>query len=368
MLAAWHKGHPEIVIDQLEQTIAHMSLDEKLGQLFLAEYAGTDYNSNNSTMVEQQYAGGILLYEANIQSAAQTRAMIAASQAHAPIPLFVVIDEEGGYVDRLEQIDGFRPSAQMIGATSDPNYARSQGAKAASDMYALGINFDFAPDVDVGLVQGQDLRTRVFGSTPDVVTEMAGAYLQGLQRSGHVIGTLKHFPGLGSVLDDAHLDLPTVKRTLDQLESVELAPYRALIATGQVYAIMPTDLLVPALDPTLPSELSPATIDGVLRQQLGFNGVCITDALYMAGIAKTYSMPQAGVMAIEAGCDMLVGPAHPWEIQPMVDALRSAVQSEQISMQRIDESVRRILKLKVHMGLMQEPVYTRVIPAHSTLP
>lgn len=352
-------AHPTITVSALDDMIGRMTLDEKLGQLFLAQLDGPDFTPTHAAMIQQLHAGGILLYADNFVTAPQAHALIASAQASASIPLLTTIDEEGGYVDRLQSIDGFRPSAQMIGATGDPTYARSQGAKAAHDMSALGLNFDLAPDVDVGLVQGQDLRTRVFGSDPQTVTTMAGDYLQGLQSSGHVAGTLKHFPGLGSVLDDAHLDLPTVHRTLAQLQSVELVPYQKLIASGQVRAVMSTDILVPALDPTLPAEISPAIINGYLRGVLGFQGVVVTDALYMAGIADTYSMPQAAVLAIEAGDDLLIGPSDPASMQAMIDALKAAVQNGQISTQRIDKSVRRILLLKIHLGLM--PMPTRVI-------
>jgi beta-N-acetylhexosaminidase len=362
----FHHGRPYIIENLLDATIAHMSLDEKLGQLFIAEFVGTDYNENNAIMVEQLHAGGLLVYAMNMTSADQTRALISTAQKHAKIPLLAAVDEEGGWVDRLQQIYGFRPSASQIGASGSVTFAQSEGARAGHDMAALGLNFDFAPDVDVGLVQGADLRSRVFGSTPDAVTKFAGAYLTGLQSNGHVAGTLKHFPGLGSVLGDAHLDLPTVSRTRPELNAVELAPYRALIASGHVLAIMPTDVLVPVLDPKLPAELSPATIDGVLRKELGFDGVVVTDALYMAGISKTYSMEQAGVMAIEAGDDLLVGPAHPGEIVSMINALKAAINSGQLSVQRIDQSVKRILLLKIKIGLMKMP--QREIPYAPPLP
>jgi beta-N-acetylhexosaminidase len=345
-----------------------MSLDQELGQLFLAQLNGVDLTQNDIAMIQQQGAGGILLYADNFQTADQSRALIAAARAQARIPLLTTVDEEGGWVDRLEAIYGFRPSAQMIGATGDPSYARAQGVKAAHDMSALGLNFDLAPDVDVGLVPGQDLRSRVFGSDPQTVTTMAGAYLQGLQSSGKVAGTLKHFPGLGSVLDDAHLDLPTVHRTLAQLQSVELIPYQALIASGQVQAVMSTDVLVPALDHKLPAELSPAIIDGYLRGTLGFQGVVVTDALYMAGIAQTYPMPQAAVLAVEAGDDLLIGPSDPGSMGAMIDALRWAVQHGQISKQRIDQSVRRILLLKIYLGLMPMPTKEIPYPWHEAEP
>jgi beta-N-acetylhexosaminidase len=222
-------------------------------------------------------------------------------------------------------------------------------------MAALGFNVNLAPDVDIQLVTGPDLGSRNFGTNAQTVITYAGAYLTGLQNNG-VLGTLKHFPGLGDSTIDAHLGLPLINRTRDQIESVELAPYRSLIATGQVGAVMTTDLLMPAIDPNLPAELSPTIIDGILRGELGFDGVVITDALYMDGIAARYSMPEAGVLSILAGCDMLEGPMSPSQVMAMEDALRAAIQSGRLTKDRIDQSVRRILILKMRMGLIPIPL------------
>jgi beta-N-acetylhexosaminidase len=337
--------------------LAQMSLDDKLGQLFLAEFVGPDYTPDNAAFVEQLHAGGILLYNREMPTYAGTRALIAAAQAHSRIPLFVVVDEEGGWVDRLSDIYGFRPSASMIAATGSPAYARSEGARAAHDMTSLGLNFDLAPDVDVALVDGPDQSTRTFGSTPEAVTTLGGAYLDGLQ-SNHVIGCLKHFPGLGAATSDAHLGLPVIYRSRAEIEQVEMAPYRALFEHNAPGCVMSTDLLMPALDPQLPAELSPAIMTGVLRNELGFDGVAVTDALYMQGIAAQYSMPEAGVLAILAGNDFLMGPWWPSQMAAMIAALKAALASGRLTMARIDQSVRRILELKLRFGLLPQTLGT----------
>jgi beta-N-acetylhexosaminidase len=352
----YNRNQP-LTLDQVAQRyLSHMTLNEELGQLFLVALEGTTYNANNAAMIEQQHAGGILLYTDNMTSKEQTRALVAAAQAHADFPLLVLTDEEGGYVDRLTQFYGWRPSATDIGATGSTSFAQAQGLQTGKDMSALGFNADFAPDVDVQLVAGPDQVTRTFGSTPAAVTSLAGAYLTGMQSAGVAV-CLKHFPGLGAATSDAHLGLPVIKRTRDQIESVELAPYRALIATGQVGMVMSTDLLMRALDPTLPAELSPAIINGVLRQELGFDGVVITDALYMQGIAKTYNQTQAAALAIEAGDDMLVGAFTPIQVTWMEDGITQALANHQITKQRVDQSVLRILKLKLRMGMIPAPAH-----------
>ncbi len=353
-LIHWSRTQPMTAAQLADWYISHMSLDEEIGQLFIVEYIGTTFDQNDLNMVQQMHAGGIILYSGNLTSKAQATQLIATSQAHATLPLLVTVDEEGGFVDRLQGLYGPRPSATEIGATGSTSYAYQQGAKVAQDMTALGFNTDLAPDVDVQLVAGPDQITRTFGSTPDAVTAMGSAYLNGLQDNG-VTGTLKHFPGLGAANIDAHLGLPVIKRTYDQIESVELAPYRAMIASGQARMIMTTDLLMPALDPYNPAELSPAIINGVLRGQLGYNGVVMTDALYMQGISKLYSMPEAGVRAIIAGCDMLLGPEHDFDVAQMIQAIHDAINNGRLTKARIDQSVRRILLLKMQMGMIPIP-------------
>ena len=331
--------------------LAHMSLEDKLGQLILVELVGPEYAGDNAVMVEQYHPGGILVYNREMPTFQAAHALIAAAQAHASLPLFTVVDEEGGFVDRLSDIYGFRPSASMIGATGSADFARAQGNQVAKDMAAIGLNLDLAPDVDVQLVDGPDQSTRTFGTTPDDVTRLAGAWLDGLQGQG-ITGCLKHFPGLGAATSDAHLGLPTIYRTRDQIEQVELAPYRVLIKTGTIGCVMSTDLLMPALDANLPAEISPAIINGVLRQELGYDGVVVTDALYMDGIANLYSLPQAGVKAIQAGCDFLMGPWTSWQTRDMINALKAALASGTLSMGRIDQSVLRLLTLKLRTGIL----------------
>jgi beta-N-acetylhexosaminidase len=346
---------PRTLADLADAYITTMSLDDKLGQLFIPTFLCCGYTKNNATMVEQLHTGGFILYSANLSSAARASALIAAAKARSTIPPLVTLDEEGGGVDRLKDIYGPRPSARTIAGSRSTAYATSQGAQVARDMAALGFNVDFAPDVDVQLVRGPDLGSRNFGTDPQTVTTYASAYLSGMQSNG-VLGTLKHFPGLGAATIDAHEGLPIIDRTRAQIEAVELAPYRALIASGQVGAIMSTDLLMTAIDPTLPAELSPTIIDGVLRHDLGFDGVVITDALYMSGIAQRYSMPEAGVLSILAGCDMLEGAMTPAQMIGMITALKTALANGRLTQARIDLSVRRILVLKMRMGLIPVPL------------
>ncbi|RAQ95560.1 glycoside hydrolase family 3 protein [Thermogemmatispora tikiterensis] len=339
-----------------------MTLDQKLGQMLFVQFTGPYYSLDLSTMITQENVGAVILFTANnnIISIPQLKQLTqeiqnGARTAGSGIPLLIAIDQEGGLVDRLRDLDGPRPSAAEIGATNDPERARAAGLQDAHDLASYGINLNLAPVVDVTSVYNPQLDTRTFGSDPGLVTRMAGAYLQGLQQSGQVFGTLKHFPGLGDVSVDPHSGLPVLTRSLAQLEANDWLPYRTLIQTGQVHAIMVTHEIVKAVDSSTPSSLSPKVITGILRQQLGFQGVVITDSLTMEGISAYYNESQAAVMAVQAGADLLMGPISAQTAASMLEALKSAVQTGTLSVQRIDESVRRILMLKYQLGLLHLP-------------
>lgn len=334
-----------------------MSLDQKLGQMMIVQFLGPTYSLNISTMISQYDIGAVLLFTANnnIQDKAQLKGLIAQMKKSSGLPLLVAIDQEGGYVDRLINLDGPRPSAASIGATNDPSKAKAEGLRDAADLASYGFNLNLAPVVDVTTVQNPQLYGRTFGSTPDIVTRMAAAYLQGLQQSGKVFGTLKHFPGLGDVGVDPHSGVPDVYRSKAELEAIDWAPYRALIRQGNVHAVMVTHELIHAIDPNLPSSLSYKLVTGILRDELGFSGVIVTDSLTMEGITAFYPESQSAALAIEAGDDLLMGASTPQDVASMIQGIKQAITSGAISMSRIDDSVRRILTLKYDLGLLPLP-------------
>lgn len=336
---------------QAAQMVRGMSLEDKLGQLIIIQFTDTNYTPAQAQMVQPFHPGGVILYGYAMGSAQQVRNLLAGAQHDSPIPMFTFTDLEGGVVDRLAPYSGPHMSAPDMAASGDPQVARQQGAKDARDLLSLGLNADLAPDVDVALTIGPDQWGRTFGSTPQPVITYAGAWLNGLQSNG-VIGCLKHFPGLGDAVTDAHKSLPVINRTRAQIEATELAPYRALIATGQVNMIMSTDLLMPALDPNQPAELSKPIITGILRNELHYNGVAITDALYMQGITDHMSFEQAAVVAIEAGNDMIMAPWQPGMVQGIEAGLKQAIANGDLSMAQIDASVKRILALKIRYHLV----------------
>src|SRR5579884_161184 len=337
--------------------VQNMTLDQKIGQMMLVQFVGPEYSYDISTMISQYDSGAVLLFTANnnINSKPQLTGLIQQMQKNSAVPLIVAIDQEGGLVDRLAKLDGPRPSETTIGATNDPNRARQEGEQDAQDLASYGFNLNLAPVVDVNSVYNPQLYMRTYGNNPELVTRMASAYLQGLQQSGKVLGALKHFPGLGDVSTDPHLGLPRLTRPLNQLDAIDWAPYRTLIAQGNVHAVLVTHEIVQAVDPTTISSLSYKVVTGILRNRLGFQGVIITDSLTMEGISAYYTEAQAAVMAIQAGDDLLMGAATPSDVAAMVEGIKQAVNDGQISQQRIDDSVRRILMLKYQMGLLPLP-------------
>ncbi len=337
--------------------IQGMNLDQKLGQMMIVQFVGPSYSLELSTMISQYDIGAVLIFSANqnIHDKAQLKDLIQQMQSNSNIPMAVAIDQEGGYVDRLATLDGPRPSEALIGASGDPSVAVAAGMQDAKDLTSYGINLNLAPVVDVTNVYNPQLYTRTYGNNPALVTKMASAYLQGLQKSGKVLGTLKHFPGLGDVAVDPHIGVPRLTRSLDNLNSIDWAPYRTLIQQGNIHAIMVTHELVTSVDATMPSSLSRKLVTGVLRQQLGFQGVIMTDSLTMEGILAYASESQAAAMAVEAGADLLMGASTASDVASMIDGIKHAITNGDISQPQIDASVRRILTMKYDMGLLPLP-------------
>ncbi len=329
--------------------VQHMSLEEKLGQMVIVEFDGSTLNSDLQQMMQQNHVSGVLIENKNnnAQTRSQLVALDQALQNAVHVPLFISTDYEGGVVNELRQITGERPSDAQIGASKDPQQAYKAGSDAAADLRGLGLNVNFMPIVDV-LVNPNNpgLPQRTFGSDPKLVTDMGRAYLKGLTDGG-IVGCLKHFPGLGSANLDPHFALPRMDRSLATLNAVDFVPYRALIREGNVPMVMVTHIENPQLDPKLPTSLSPHVVTDLLRKNLNFQGVIISDTLWMGGISNTYNLSQAAVLTVKAGTDLLLGPRGLNETQTMLYGLKQAVNTGQLSTSQIDASVTRILALKL---------------------
>jgi beta-N-acetylhexosaminidase len=356
------------LMQRIDRYIDGLTPTQQIGQLLmLAVYANSYTTALNqplqdwdiaNAIVYNQYNGGPLM-PTTLSGWTQ---LVQSLQAHADQPLIIATDEEGGNVDRLAPYYGPTPSPQELTSTGNPQQAYAQAQLDARRLLASGVNTDFAPLADVYQGGAVD-QSRMFGTTPQQVITYAGAFLEGLQQSS-VVGTLKHWPGIGSASVNPDYGLPTITHNQAQLNAIDFAPFRALLAQ-QPGMIMVTHALVPAYDPNAPASLSPVLIDQVLRGQLGYQGVVITDAMDGAGLLQFmrqqgYSDPaqaiaEASVRAILAGNDIVECPIEPDRLAAVVTAVTAAVQSGRISQQRLRQSLRRIIALKVRMGLISLP-------------
>lgn len=343
--------------------VQKMSLDQKLGQMVISEFYGATLSSDVTQMIKNAQISGVLIENKN--GNAQTRAQLVglnkAMQSQASIPLFISTDFEGGFVNELRQITGERTSEAALGATGSTQAAYNAGKSAANDLTALGLNVNFMPIVDVLTnANNPGLIDRTFGSDPTLVTNMGRAYLQGLTAGG-IVGCLKHFPGLGSASVDPHKALPYMNRALATMNAVDLVPYRTLINEGLVPMVMVTHILNPQLDPKLPTSLSPNVVTNLLRTQLNFKGVIISDTLWMGGISNTYNLSQAAILAINAGTNLILGPRGLQETVSMLAGLKQAVENGTIPMSRIDTSVQLILQMKLHYHILSHTTALQLI-------
>ena len=326
-----------------------MTLHQKIGQMLLLGWMN---DAQAEALVTEFAAGGVILMGRNIGTPAETSAQIARLQAlaqqHGLSPLFVAVDQEGGRVQRLGPPRyAARPSQREIGASLDPLPAARRAAHSiGSELKTLGFNWDFAPVLDVdSSPQNPVIGDRSYSPHPDTVAALGVAAIAGFQGDAGILACGKHFPGHGDTETDSHFALPTIRRSRAALDAVELIPFRAAIDAG-LAAIMTAHILFPALDSRLPATLSPTILTGLLREELGFNGLLITDDLEMRGVAEKWGAPEAAVLAVLAGADILLC-CHEWETQRAIHAaLLSAVQTGRLTEDRLDRSLARIAAAK----------------------
>ena len=360
---------PASNLDQrIDAYIATLTPTQQIGQtLMLAVYAD-GYNADLDQALTQWDLGSAIIFPNYNGGAVMPttrdgmRQLIHDLQAHAQTPLLLATDEEGGEVDRLSFYYGATPSPQALAATGDPRQAFNQAQTDAQNMRDLGLNVDFAPLADVSQGDGID-PSRTFGTTPDAVATYAGAFLDGLQQNG-VAGTLKHWPGLGASSGNPDFTLPTVTHSQAELNAIDFAPYRQLLY-HQPGMIMVTHVIVPAYDAQNPASLSPTLVRQVLRGQLGYQGVVVTDAMDAQGLIQYmrqqgYSDPAQGVAeacvrAFLAGDDLIEAPIEQDRLAAVVSAMTQAVASGRIPQARLHEALHRIIALKVRLGLLKLP-------------
>ncbi len=344
----------------LEKLLA-LPVEQKIGQLFLIGLPDVSLNADTKEFLRDVAPGGVCLFSRNIREAAQTRQLLDDVREILPIEPILSVDQEGGLVDRLRRISAPMPAPSSLKTLEE---AKVLAELTAEIVRILGFNMNFAPVVDVidetRRKSFNGLYSRSFGNSKAEVVEMTTEYLESLQSKG-CLGCLKHFPGLGASVVDSHEELPIVYLTREEFFEIDLLPYRRLIPTGKVHAVMVAHASFPRFDlqetdengKLLPSSLSYNIVTKLLREELEFAGLVITDDLEMGAIVKNYGIGEASKMAIAAGVDMLAICASPEAIVEGCKAVTEACKTGEISETRIDESLRRIAHAK---SLMQEPL------------
>ncbi|MGH7745259.1 MAG: glycoside hydrolase family 3 N-terminal domain-containing protein, partial [Candidatus Dormibacteria bacterium] len=354
------KKLPPAAAQWVETTLKKMTLDEKVGQAIFTTYHGsftpTDAPAYAEMVrdVEKLHVGGFInITERSplgiVKSQAYPTAVLTNQlQAKSKLPLLIGADFERGTAMRLDEGTSF-PTAMALAAAGNPKDAYTMGKITALEARAVGVQWIYAPVSDVNNNPDNPIiNTRSFGEDPKKVAEYVTEFVRGVEENGG-LATAKHFPGHGDTASDSHIDLPVIHADRQRIEHLELVPFRAAIAAG-VDSIMTGHLSIPALepDPNIPATLSPNILTGLLRDELGYKGLVVTDAMDMGGITVRYAPGDAAVRAFAAGADALLMPPVP---DAAFDALKEAVKSGRISRERLDASVRRILEAKARLGL-----------------
>lgn len=347
-----------------EDILKNMTLEEKIGQLFIVELDALDMEDDNETRkitenmkkaLERYHVGGVILFGRDIQTRDQTKQLISDLQDASKIPMFIAVDEEGGSVSRISSNEEMKttsfPSMSEIGKTKDEKKAYEVGKTIGSDISKLGFNLDFAPVADLLTDDGNvEIGDRSFGSDPEIVSKMVAEEVKGLQEE-NVSATLKHFPGHGDASSDTHKGYVSVENGIKTLRKREFLPFQAGIEAGCDFIMVSHVNIDKVTQDETPSSLSELVVKDILREELGFEKIIITDAMNMQAITKFYENKEAAVMAIEAGNDMILMPDN---LKEAFEGIEEAVEEGQIEEKNIDESVKRILNVKLERGVISK--------------
>ena len=322
------------------------ALREKIGQMFLVGCRGDSLTRDEQLIFAEYQFGGVILSKRNCAEPAQILSLCRSlwGSADEPPP-FIAIDQEGGQVHRLPQPFTHFPAAARIGEGKNADLARRLGQAMADELNLVGVNLNFAPVLDVNSNPANPIiGDRAFAADPEQVAEIASAWAQGL-RDGGIIPCGKHFPGHGDTEKDSHLELPTVRKSLDELRAVELAPFADATRNG-IESLMTAHVLYPALDAELPATLSEPIVTGLLRHQLGYDGVVFSDDMEMKAITDNFQVEEATARAVRAGVDVLLFCHESAKAIQAFEFLCDEAERDPVVRARVEDSVRRITELK----------------------
>lgn len=339
--------------------LAGLTLEQKVAQMFMVSVYGPLPNEAGRAFLQRYQPGSLALFNSNAGTPEAVTAFTNAAQSavvsSGGLPMLIAVDQEGGVIARLK--DGFTewPVPMLVTATGDLRIAYRVGQALAAELLAVGINMNLAPVADLNTnINNPVIGRRSYGTDPELTGQIVAAVTRGMQDAG-VVATAKHFPGHGDTSVDSHTQLPIVEFDRDRLDKIELAPFRWTVAAG-IETVMMAHIWLPALEPqqNLPASLSYNVVTGLLRQEWGYDGLIMTDALEMDAIDTVYSYGTAALMAVQAGNDVIAFGAHLTIEQQAnaIDTVLAAVRSGMITEARIDESVRRILDVKQRYGIL----------------
>lgn len=331
--------------EKVDKIVASMSKTEKIGQMVMIGIQGTKVDDDSLYMLNQYHMGGVILFDRNMKSPEQVKQLTSDLQAQSneKVPLFIGIDEEGGDVVRMAEKLTPPPSQKEIGATGDIEQAKTWAIKTAKSLKEMGINVNFAPVADVG---SNDKRS--YSTDTNTVIDFVRAATKGYQQE-NIIYSLKHFPGIGKGKVDSHIDSSSIDVVKEVLMTEDIIPFKTIIDENEPndYFILVSHLKYPALDEEYPASLSSKIMTDLLRNELGYKGIIITDDMEMGAVANHNDFRSIGVNAVKAGADIVLV-CHEYQHQQEVYlGLLDAVNSGEISQERIDESVKRIIKVKL---------------------
>ena len=349
-------GTDEIMREEkepIDDKINSMTLDEKIGQMIITGFNGSEYNDDMDRLINEYKVGGVILFARNIEDSNQmidlTRAL---QENNNNLPLFISIDEEGGRVSRLpDDVEKF-PSAFTIGLINNQQTAYENGKEIGYTLKRLGINLDYAPVLDIYSNENNTvIGDRAFSTEESIVSTMGIATMEGIEDSD-IIPVVKHFPGHGDTEVDSHYGLPIVYKTLEELRNFEFIPFVKAIESG-CDVIMVSHIILNEVDSINPASLSKIVISDLLRKDMGFDKVVITDDMAMGAITSIMSIEEACIKSIEAGCDiLLLGNAYE-EIEQVINSIKLKLYNGEISEEQINKSVKRILELKKKYNMME---------------
>lgn len=338
----------DVTFPYVEEMLGEMTIEEKLGQLVIVGMDGKSYGDELDHLIRQYHVGGIILLGKNVSSPNGIVKMLNdAKMANKDnkLPLFLSVDEEGGRVSRLPSGVKKLPAAAVVGQKDDESFAYETGVYLADLLHVFGYNMNYAPVLDVNSnPKNPVIGDRSYSSDPEKVSKVGLSARQGMVDNG-IISVVKHFPGHGDTHIDSHKSLPIIDKSLDELYETELIPFKQAISQ-KADVVMVAHILFPALDAKYPSSLSKKIITDLLRNELRYDGVIITDDLTMGAIVNDYTVPKAAVQSFIAGSDLLLIAGDYQNQVETIEALKTAVTSGVITEERLNESVKRILELK----------------------